>query len=182
MIIVMPDARGEDENYAGKNMGYFNQPDWAYEDFFFDEFIPEIEKIYRIKGDKQHRAISGLSMGGGGSAGYAQHHPEIFSAAAPMSGALGTLELIVQKTSPVQFIVDATPEQVEALRTVRWLVDCGDDDYLLGHNLDFTAQMREKKIPFELRIRNGAHNWSYWRSSLPTVLTFVSTGFAGSDR
>jgi enterochelin esterase-like enzyme len=183
MIIVMPDARGEGENYAGKNMGYFNQPDWAYEDFFFAEFIPTVEKEYRIIGDKQHRAISGLSMGGGGTAGYAQRHSEMFSSAAPMSGALGTLDLIKQPISPVQFVVDATPEQVEALRTVRWLVDCGDDDYLLGANLDFIAQMRGKKIPLEIRIRNGAHNWPYWRTSLPTVLTFVSTGFVtNSDK
>jgi S-formylglutathione hydrolase FrmB len=178
MIIVMPDARGEGENYAGKNMGYFNQPDWAYEDFFFGEFIPTIEKTYRIISDKQHRAISGLSMGGGGTAGYAQHHPEMFSSAAPMSGALGTLEVIKQRISPTQFVAGATPEQVEALGTVRWFVDCGDDDYLLDANLDFIAQMRQKKIPLEIRIRNGAHNWPYWRSSLPTVLTFVSTGFA----
>lgn len=178
MIIVMPDARGEDANYAGKNMGYFNQPEWPYEDFFFGEFIPHVEKEYRITGDKQHRAISGLSMGGGGTAGYAQRHPEMFSSAAPMSGALGTLELIKQQTSPVQFVLDATPAEVDALRTVRWFVDCGDDDYLLDHNLDFLKQMREKQIPLQMRIRNGGHNWEYWRTSLPIVLTFVSIGFS----
>jgi S-formylglutathione hydrolase FrmB len=177
MIIVMPDARGEGENYAGKNMGYFNQPEWPYEDFFFTEFIPAIEKTYRIVGDKAHRAISGLSMGGGGTAGYAQHHPELFSSAAPMSGALGVIDIIKQRMSPTQFVAGATAEQVDALRTVRWFVDCGDDDHLIVQTLDFATQMREKKIPMQLRVRNGAHNWPYWRTSLPTVLTFVSTGF-----
>lgn len=178
MIIVMPDARGEDANFAGKNMGYFNQPDWNYEDFFFQEFIPYIEKTYRIKGDKKHRAISGLSMGGGGTAGYAQHYPEMFSSACPMSGAFSPMNLLKQKTAPVDFVRDATPEQVEALKTIRWYVDCGDDDYLLESNLELSRLMREKKIPMELRIRNGGHNWEFWRTSLKPVLTFVSIGFS----
>lgn len=178
MIVVMPDARGEGADFAGRNMGYFNQPDWAYEDFFFAEFIPHIEQTYRIKGDKQHRAIAGLSMGGGGTAGYAQRHPGMFSSAAPLSGALAPMDIIRQKTSPVEFLRNATPEQIEALQTVRWFVDCGDDDYLLDANLDFLRLMREKQIPLEMRIRNGGHNWQYWRTSLPSVLTFVSIGFS----
>ena len=52
MIIVMPMAgiaKGETETYHG----YFNLPDWKYEDFFFQEFIPAVESRYRIKGDKK---------------------------------------------------------------------------------------------------------------------------------
>jgi enterochelin esterase-like enzyme len=57
--------------------GYFNDIDnnWNYEDFFFQEFIPFIEKKYRIKSEKRYRAIAGLSMGGGGSFIYALRHP-----------------------------------------------------------------------------------------------------------
>src|SRR6478609_1076549 len=66
MIIVMPDAN------TGRR-GYFNdvKGDWNYEDFFFTELIPFIEKKYRIKSDKRFRAVAGLSMGGGGSFVYA---------------------------------------------------------------------------------------------------------------
>src|ERR671912_338008 len=62
MIIVMPDAN------TGQR-GYFNDisGQWKYEDFFFQEFLPHVEKTYRIKSNKRYRAISGLSMGGGGS-------------------------------------------------------------------------------------------------------------------
>jgi enterochelin esterase-like enzyme len=177
MIIVMPDARGEAENNTGKNMGYFNQPEWPYEDFFFDEFIPCIEKSYRIIGDKQHRAVAGLSMGGGGSAAYAQRHPEMFSSACPLSGALAPLEIIRQTTSPVEFLRNATAPQIEALKTVRWYVDCGDDDFLWKANVDFFTLMKEKGVPLQYRMRNGAHNWEYWQTALPQVMTFVSIGF-----
>ena len=73
MIIVMPDASGELK-------GYLNRPEknWNYEDFFMQEFMPFIEKKYRIKSRKRFRAIAGLSMGGGGSFYYALHHPELF--------------------------------------------------------------------------------------------------------
>src|SRR5215218_624385 len=88
MIIVMPDAN------TGRR-GYFNdiKGDWRYEDFFFQEFMPFIEKTYRIKTDKRYRAISGLSMGGGGSFMYALHHPELFAAACPLSASTGPVTL-----------------------------------------------------------------------------------------
>ncbi len=180
MIIVMPDASGESggpEGGSTRNRGYFNQPEWPYEDHFFEEFIPHIERTYRIIGDKRHRAVAGLSMGGGGSVGYAQHHPEMFSSACPLSGALSGMGRSYTTSSHVDFVRNATPEQVEALRGVRWWVDCGDDDFLWQANIDFFSAMKEKQIPLQFRIRNGAHNWEYWTSALPSVLTFVSMGF-----
>jgi enterochelin esterase-like enzyme len=177
MIVVMPDARGEGDNNMGKNMGYFNQPGWPYEDHFFAEFIPYIEKTYRIVGDKRHRAVAGLSMGGGGSAGYAQRHPEMFSSAAPLSGALAGMSR-GPANNHVEFVRNATPEQVEALRSVRWWVDCGDDDFLWQANIDFFRAMKEKGIPLQFRTRNGAHNWEYWQTAMPAVFTFISIGFS----
>lgn len=84
MIIVMPDGQ------TGQR-GYFNSPkgDWNYEDFFFQELIPTVEKTYRIRAEKRYRAISGLSMGGGGTFMYALHHPELFSSACPLSAYIG---------------------------------------------------------------------------------------------
>ena len=65
MIIIMPNAGGADVHNIQN--GYFNVKDWAYEDFFFKEFIPAVEAKYHAIGDKGHRAVMGLSMGGGGS-------------------------------------------------------------------------------------------------------------------
>jgi enterochelin esterase-like enzyme len=94
MIIVMPDAN------TGRR-GYFNdiKGDWNYEDFFFKELVPFMEKKYRIKSDKHYRAVAGLSMGGGGSFVYALHHPEMFSSACPLSAATGYLTLDDARTA-----------------------------------------------------------------------------------
>ena len=81
MVIVMPDA-GETwyvNTYDGKV---------PYEDMFFKELIPYMEKTYRLRTDKEFRAVSGLSMGGFGSFLYAIHHPDYFSACAPLSAAV----------------------------------------------------------------------------------------------
>ena len=59
-------------------MNYFNSPDWKYEDYFFQELIPFIESNYRIKAERNSRAIAGLSMGGQGTVVYASHHPNCF--------------------------------------------------------------------------------------------------------
>lgn len=185
MIVVMPDATGIGERRGGKNMGYFDVRNWAYEDFFFKEFIPYIDKNFRTIAKKEGRAIAGLSMGGGGSVVYAQKHPEIFNACYSTSGLLDhryravtsnpdEIEWLwsVAQTSPVEFLRHATAEQIEKLRTVRWMLDCGDDDGLIQTNLDFFAEMKREKVAVEMRIRDGVHDWKFWREALPLILEF----------
>ena len=188
MIVVMPDATGIGARRGGKNMGYFNVKDWAYEDFFFQEFIPYIDQTYRTIAAKEGRAIAGLSMGGGGSVVYAQRHPEMFNACYSTSGLLDHRYRAVSKvstnpdeiewlwsvaqTSPVEFLRHATPEQLEQLRTVRWMLDCGDDDSLIQTNLDFFTEMKRENVAVEFRVRDGVHDWKFWREALPLILNF----------
>lgn len=191
MIIVMPDAS------AGKR-GFFNDisGNWNYEDFFFKEFIPYVEKAYRIKGEKRYRAVSGLSSGGGASFMYALHHPELFSSSAPLSAYIGPssveqlkenltqngdtkysdegLNIYFEQHNALSLINNTDAEKIA---TVRWFIDNGDDDFLFEGNSLIHISMRNKKIPHEYRVRDGAHNWTYWRQSLPEVLHFVSQAF-----
>lgn len=190
MIIVMPDAN------TGQR-GYYNdlKNEWRYEDFFFDEFMPFIEKTYRIKKEKRFRAVAGLSMGGGGSFVYALHHPELFSSACPLSAWVGPLTVEATKTLLEQSKQTGTPAEIESYfkrynalelinavpddqkKAVRWYIDCGDDDFLFEGNSLAHIAMKKKEMPHEFRISDGAHNWTYWRKALPTVLSFVSEAF-----
>jgi len=190
MIIIMPDAN------TGV-IGYFNIPsrNWMYEDFFFEELMPYVESKYRIKSNKRFRAISGLSMGGGGTITYALHRPDLFSAAAPLSAATGSLDIdksiqrlnsfgfkynrdevrsLLKSNHPLELIDDIP---LNKLNSVRWFIDCGDDDYLYEDNSLLHIAFSDRGINHEYRVRDGAHNWTYWRESLPTVLEFVSQGF-----
>lgn len=190
MVIIMPDASSGQRGYMNNATGT-----WRYEDFFFEELMPYVEKQYRIKADKRFRAVAGLSMGGDGSFTYALHHPELFSAACPLSAGTGPLTLeeatarirrddrsvpdsLIKKffdRQSVVAMVAAKPDSV--LKSVRWYIDCGDDDFLFEGNSLIHIALRKKQVPHEFRIRDGGHTWTYWRTALPDVLEFISKGF-----
>ncbi len=194
MIIVMPDADTGRRGYINDLSG-----GWRYEDFFFQEFMPYVEANWRIKAKKRYRAVAGLSMGGHGTFTYALHHPELFSSACPLSAATGpsSVENLKERLDRYSQVKDHKYSDsilkgyyrryssvymmanmpVDSLKSVRWYIDCGDDDFLYEGNSLIHITMREREIPHEFRIRDGAHNWTYWRESLPQVLKFVSDAF-----
>ncbi|MHC1763894.1 MAG: alpha/beta hydrolase [Verrucomicrobiia bacterium] len=196
MILVMPD---------GGVSFYINNHDGSvrYDDFFIQEFIPFIEKKYRIRAEKQYRGIAGLSMGGYGSLVHTLRHPEMFVACAAFSSAVMTDDEVTataeddwnQVYGPVygpslkgaERLTDhlKTNNPIHMVRnggsskfgSVRLYIDCGDDDFLFKGNSTFHIVLRELKIPHEFRVRDGGHTWSYWRSGLLEGLKFIGTSF-----
>ena len=191
MIIVMPNAGGPDVMETWN--GYMNMPGWAYEDFFFEEFVPTVEAKYRAGGSKGLRAVMGLSMGGGGSTMYCQRHPDKFSSCYAMSAWLesdgghqkveGTddkvylVEQAMKQHSALRFIKEADEATLAQLRSVKWFFDCGDDDFLFDLSVRIHQLYRERHVKDELRIRNGVHNWEYWHTALRLALPFASRNF-----
>ena len=196
MIIVMPDAgiSWYINSYDGKVL---------YEDFFVKELIPFIDTNYRTRTDRQYRAVAGLSMGGHGTLILSMKHPDLFSAAAPLSAAVWTdaevtgmpeenwsrgiglvygkdlkgkdrLGAHFQKNSGVALVNNLNADD---LKKVRYYIDCGDKDFLIKGNMALHAAMIDKKIPHEFRVREGVHDWTYWRTALPEVFRFVSESF-----
>lgn len=185
MIIVMPDA--------GETLQtYFNDPEWRYEDFFFEEFIPYIESNYRIIGDKQHRAISGLSLGGQGTFVYAFRHPDLFSSAYAMSGYFYSVnlrnhprddaewrryQLLVEDQDCTKLVKDADSDKIDSIKEVKWFIDCGDEDFCYDANVELVNELRKSGVDYELRIRDGGHTWMYWNSALYISLPFINENF-----
>ncbi|NJB87449.1 enterochelin esterase-like enzyme [Lewinella marina] len=191
MVIIMPDANTGHRGYFNRVGGNFR-----YEDFFFEELMPEVETRYRIRREKRYRAVAGLSMGGGGTFIYALHRPDLFSSACPLSASIRLLDReemaarlrqagdtvftdqqladYHEKYSALELVRNGDPEQIGS---VRWYIDCGDDDFLYEGNSLMHILMREREIAHEYRVRDGGHTWTYWRESLPEVLDFVSQAF-----
>jgi S-formylglutathione hydrolase FrmB len=196
MIIVMPD---------GGTSWYINSYDGKekYEDFFIKEFIPHIEQAYRIKTERQYRGVAGLSMGGYGTLIYAVKYPQLFSAAAALSAAVfpddqlanqpddnyehvfgqlfgrglkgkDRLSATWQANSVLNLVQTKTTDE---LSKVRYWIDCGDDDFLTIGNSMLHIALTEKKVPHEFRMRDGAHNWTYWRTGITNALSFIGDGF-----
>jgi S-formylglutathione hydrolase FrmB len=135
-------------------------------------------------------------MGGGGTYFYAMHRPDLFSSACPLSASLRNnsfedfkkgLEnnkVKVKNQADLRAYYDRHQvlrqlelNSIENIKSVKWFFDCGDDDFLYEGNSLVHIAMRKMEIPHEFRIRDGVHNWTYWRASLPVVLAFVSETF-----
>lgn len=196
MIIVMPDA--------GVSW-YVNSADGKvmYEDFFVKELIPHIDATYRSRSSREFRAVAGLSMGGHGSLIMAMKHPDLFVAAAPLSAGILTEDEIVAMPDENWDEVFGPPygkglkakerltahlfqnwilkivetANADELKKVKYYIDCGDGDFLIKGNMALHAAMIDKKVPHEFRVRDGEHNWTYWRTALPDVFKFVSESF-----
>lgn len=196
MIIIMPNADSSwyINSYDGKE---------RYEDFFVKEFMPSVEKIYHIKAEKKYRAVAGLSMGGYGTMIFALKYPDLFAAAAPLSAAVfddDALTSMQTKNYEITFgqlygrglqgkdrlnkawydnsilkIVDT--KSADDLKKVRYWIDCGDDDFLTKGNSLLHILLVDKKVPHEYRVRDGAHNWTYWRTGITDALQFIGDSF-----
>jgi len=190
MLIVMPDA-------SSPVRGWWNDPkgEWRFEDFFFEEFIPYIEKTYRIRTGRRYRYIAGLSGGGKASLTYALHHPEMFSVCCPLSPGIPFRTPEIAKIEIKQRFPDLSEKEYQAYyekyniiglinqipenkkNAVRWYIETGDDDPLKqvyeGDCLVHIA-MRKAGIPHEFRVSDGEHNWLFWRAAFPRVLAFIS--------
>jgi len=191
-ILVMPD---------GKVTWYCNSADGKdpWEDMFIKEFIPFIEKEYRIRSKKEFRAIGGLSMGGNGSLVLAMRNPELFSSCVAMSAGTFTDEEMLENDEYDRYFGNIYGEksedkmsdhwkahnplhlldsvEMEKLKSIRYYIDCGDDDFLYKGNAALHIKMRDLGIPHEFRVRNGGHEWSYWRTGLFDGLKFISEKF-----
>lgn len=193
MVIIMPNAGDPDARNVWN--GYFNQPGHRYEDFFFGELMPQLEAELHVRGDKEHRAVMGLSMGGGGSTVYCQRHPDLFSSCYAMSPWLDNEEpwsdnpedklymvcKSVHEHSAIDFVKHADAATLEKLRSVKWFIDCGDDDFLLDLSLSLYQEMRNHGVKAELRVRDGWHCWEYWHQALRMALPFATRNFGRRD-
>lgn len=189
MVIVMPCAGGPDTKNVWN--GYFNMPGWNYEDHFFQELLPAVEKKYRAGGSREQRAVAGLSMGGGGSVGYALGHPDMFCACYPMSAWLNAqaradaplddkvaqVTNAVAKRNPFDKLDNASEAELSTLRQIKFFIDCGDDDFLFDNNIELYKKLRMKRFDAQLRVRDGGHSWEYWHNALRMCLPFVSRNF-----
>jgi len=200
-LIVAP------EGYASF---YINSADGSerYSDFFLREFMPYIEKKYRVLPGREARAITGISMGGYGALRFAFAYPELFSAVSAQSAALiletpEQLNAMAQERS--QDIRDAfapllgdpinvahwkandpfnlARKNKAALRNTSIYFNCGQtDDY--GFEKGAAAldkQLTSEGIAHEYRPYPGGHNVNYFLSHLGEVMEFHSRAFAASN-
>lgn len=190
----------------GKRSFFINSADnsYRYSDFFLQEFLPFIEKRYRVRPGRQGRAITGVSMGGYGALRFAFAHPELFSAVSAQSAALITqtpqeLSAGAQSSGPLARVlgppfgqpIDAShwkqnsvfvlaKTNQSALSKVAIYFNCGQDDDF-GFEEGAAAldrQLHAEGIKHEYHSYPGDHSLTYFLSHMGEVMEFHSRAFA----
>ena len=192
LIVVMPD--GSDSWYCDSATIASEK----YESFVVDEFMPQIERRYRVNPDRESRAIAGLSMGGYGAFKFAAKRPDLFNFAASFSGAFDAPKMSDdapgfdwQSLRPSILKAFGDPGSINRDRNDLFEIfsripgdsieelpyfyfDCGLSDGFLGANLRLEQLMRSRGIAHHFSALQGGHEWQYWASRLPTLFNLAS--------
>ncbi len=157
MIIVMPNGRAQVNDRAEGNV-YATAPAFAaFEQDLLGSLIPFIEGKYNVYTDKMHRAIAGLSMGGGQSLNFGLGHMDVFAYVGGFSSAPNT-------NTPEVLIPDVAKTKAE--NKLLWMV-CGSKDGLMYNSSRLKAFCDEHGIPCTLiNFPDGEHNFVVWKYGL----------------
>lgn len=155
MIIVMPNGRAQKDDRAHGDL-FAAAPAFAvFERDLLDDVIPAIEARYSAHGDREHRALAGLSMGGGQSLNFGLGNIGKFAWVGGFSSAPNTRK-------PGELLSD--PAAAKSLKLL-WL-SCGSRDGLLPISQGFHVYLKEKNVPHLWHVTDHAHDAQEWKQAL----------------
>jgi enterochelin esterase-like enzyme len=154
-------ARGGTGGRGGARGGFDS---WGkpFEDDLIKDIIPYIESHYSVNADREHRALAGLSMGGGQSLNIGMYHIETFAYVGGFSSAPNTNKF--GGMSPdVEFLPDpaAAKEKLKLL----WIA-CGNKDGLIRVSQAVHGYLKEKGVPHVWHVDGNAHDGTEWANNL----------------
>jgi enterochelin esterase-like enzyme len=171
MLVVMPLGYGAPEIVGGNGSGR-RDPGIGQRNFdkftqaLLTEVIPEVEKSYRAIKDRNARAITGLSMGGGESLTTGLNHLDTFAWIGSFSGAV----IMAGNDYPKLFpgVDSGTAGRIRLL----WIA-CGTADGLLTPNRQLETWLKTKSVPYTQIETPGAHSWLVWRRNLANFIPLL---------
>lgn len=176
MIVVMPNS-GKNSMYEdtevpeGGSIGDSAGP-WA--SHIYVDMIEEIDSNYRTIPQAEFRAISGISMGGGGVFKVGVTHPEIFTSFASHMGA------VPEDIAP--YLENIASEN---LPKYAFYLDCGNSDQMVNPENTRRAGEYLDSIGANViwELRDGAHNSAFYMAGMPVSMKmhydhFVSNGLS----
>lgn len=186
MAIVMPD--GGDSWYVDST------EHGSVASAYLNDLIPHVEATHGLRSDRAGRFIAGLSMGGYGALRFAILHPGVFRAGASLSGAIFPDLEVADQVSKAQinmfrgafgspFTTDLYNRRNFFSRLgdlkasghrVDLFISVGDDDgfRLYEGAVALYLALKRRRLPVEMRIVDGDHNWRLWRQDIEAALRF----------
>ena len=154
MVVVMP--FGYAYPPAGGTASEKQRAD--FEKDLLNDIIPFVQANYRVVPDREHRALVGLSMGGGQALTIGLRHLDVFSRVAGFSAA-------VPRTADAFEAMVTDAKRVNGALKLLW-IGCGTEDSLFAPNKEFSERLKASGVVHTFRPSPGAHTWSVWRNYL----------------
>lgn len=158
MIVIMPNGRAMKDDRAVGNIFDSDkvQAFATFENDLLNDLIPFIEKNYPAMNDREHRAIAGLSMGGGQSLNFGLGNLDKFAWVGGFSSAPNT-------KSPGSLLAD--PENAKKKLKLLW-ISCGDNDRLITISKQTHEYLKQNNVPHIYYIEPGEHDFKVWKNDL----------------
>lgn len=135
----------------------------TFERELLTDLVPFIESRYSVVADREHRAIAGLSMGGGQSLNFGLGNLDTFAWVGGFSSAPNT-------SSPEQLVPD--PDAAAEKLRLLW-VSCGDEDSLFDISEGVHDYLAERNVPHIWHVDSGGHTFPVWKNDLYHVATLL---------
>lgn len=167
MIVVMPNGNVIQDAAPGEgSMGYYKPQfmvpktmDGTYEANFMD-IVKFVESNYRVKAEKVHRAIAGLSMGGFHTMHISRYYPNTFDYVGLYSAAIMPRE---DATAKVYSDIEGTLRtQMNNGFKLYWIA-IGKTDFLFDANTAYRKMLDDMGMKYEYVESEGGHTWRNWR-------------------
>jgi enterochelin esterase-like enzyme len=156
MIVVLPNGRAQPNDRAEGNV-YATAPAFAnFENDLLNDLIPFIQSKYSTQTNREHRAIAGLSMGGGQSLDFGLAHLDTFAWIGGFSSAPNT-------KPPEELVPD--PAKANKLLKLLW-ISGGDKDGLINIGQRTHAYFKEKNVKHIWHVDSGGHDFNVWKNDL----------------
>src|SRR5689334_16829155 len=150
------DANGGRGRPGGAGMAVEFTAYAAFERELVGDLIPFIESHYSVQADREHRALAGLSMGGGQSLNFGLAHLDTFAWVGGFSSA--------PNTKPAEQLVPDPAAAKDKLKLL-W-VACGKKDGLIRISQGVHAYLKKNDIPHVWHVDGNAHDPTEWRNNL----------------
>lgn len=185
ILIVCPDG-----GFGSWYWDIAGDKDYQYETFVSKELVGYIEQNFKVNTNKNHRAITGLSMGGHGALYLALRHQDVFGAVGSTAGGvdfrpfptkweikdrLGEYAHNKEKwdqNTVYEMLYLYQPKSLEIF------IDCGTEDFFHTVNERLHERMKYLNIPHHYLTLPGGHNWKYWKESIKYQMVFFNDFFS----
>ena len=170
MILVMTNGNISQEACPGETSEGFKVPtmmlpktmEGSFETAFPD-VVNFIEKTYRVKKDKAHRAIAGLSMGGFHSLFISINNPDLFDYVGLFSAAVDKQQAAPDGFPNIYADRNAKIDLLFSKKPKLFWIGIGKTDFLIQNNNDLRAYLDAKHHKYTYLETDGGHIWRNWR-------------------